>query len=291
VSLYDRVLITGGGGMLAYALIRALRIPGVEPIVLGRADLDISNAKLVKEVIGRHEPTLILNCAAYTKVDLCESEVDLATNVNAGGAHAIADAAWMVRAKLVHYSTDFVFDGQKGTPYRPDDAVNPLSMYGKSKRAGEVFIRANPLLDHLIIRTAWLYGPNGPCFPQTMINAAKAGKPLKVVNDQKGTPTFTFDLAEATLDLLDHNAKGIWHLTNSGETTWFDFTAAILEEFNLETDLSPTTSAEWKKLKPSSAIRPAYSVLDVSPYEKLVGKSMPHWRDALHRYHLALGQI
>jgi dTDP-4-dehydrorhamnose reductase len=290
VSLYDRVLITGGGGMLAYALIRALRIRGVEPIVLGRADLDISNAKLVKEVIGRHEPNLILNCAAYTKVDLCESEIDLATNVNAGGAHAVADAAWMVRAKLVHYSTDFVFDGQKGTPYRPDDPVNPLSMYGKTKRFGEVLMRTNALLDYLIIRTAWLYGPNGPCFPQTMINAAKAGKPLKVVSDQTGTPTFTFDLAEATLDLLDRNAKGIWHITNSGATTWYDFTAAILEEFNLKTDLSPTTSAEWKKLKPNSATRPAYSVLDVSPYEKLVGKPMPDWRDALHRYHLALKQ-
>jgi dTDP-4-dehydrorhamnose reductase len=121
-----------------------------------------------------------------------------------------------------------------------------------------------------------------------MINAAKAGKPLKVVNDQIGTPTFTIDLAEATLDLLDRGATGIWHVTNSGETTWFDFTGAILEEFNLKTQLSPTTSAEWKKLKPNSATRPAYSVLDISPHEKLVGHSMPHWRDALHRYRLAL---
>jgi dTDP-4-dehydrorhamnose reductase len=123
-----------------------------------------------------------------------------------------------------------------------------------------------------------------------MINVAKQGKPLKVVADQHGTPTFTYDLVDATLELIHRGANGIFHLTNSGQTTWFDFTAAILEEFGLNTDLSPTTSADWKKLKPDSAIRPTNSVLDLSAYESLTRQQMPQWRDALHRYRMALEQ-
>ena len=177
-------------------------------------------------------------------------------------------------SRLVHFSTDFVFDGSGTRPYRTDDPVNPLSAYGRSKLRGEQAIQSINPPGWLIIRTAWLYGPGGPCFPQTMINAAKAGKPLKVVDDQIGSPTFTHDLAEATLDLLDHDAHGLWHLTNSESVSWHGFTAAILDEFGLKTELTTTTSAEWKKLRPASAIRPAYSVLDVEPFERLTGRPM-----------------
>src|SRR5207249_635440 len=133
-----------------------------------------------------------------------------------------------------------------------------------------------------------LYGPDGLNFVQTMINAARAGKPLRVVNDQIGSPTYTRDLAEATLNLIDAGATSIYHVTNSGQTTWFDFTKAILEEFNLKTELSPISSADWKKLHPDSAIRPAYSVLDTSKYTQTTGKTMRHWREALHDYRIAL---
>ena len=140
----------------------------------------------------------------------------------------------------------------------------------------------------LIIRTAWLYGPGGPSFPKTMLDVARAGKPLRVVNDQIGAPTFTDDLATATLELLDKNAQGVFHVTNSGQTNWFDFAKAIFEEFGLTPDLQPTTAAEWKKLRPQSATRPAYSVLDLAAYEAVAGKSMPNWRDGLRRFRLAL---
>src|SRR5204863_7341155 len=134
----------------------------------------------------------------------------------------------------VHYSTDFVFDGAASRPYRPDDPTNPLSVYGRTKLSGERQLQ-DRLPRSLMLRTAWLYGPGGPCFPQTMINLARQGKPLKVVDDQIGSPTFTHDLAEATLNLIDADARGIYHVVNSGQTSWFDFTAAILEEFNLTT--------------------------------------------------------
>jgi dTDP-4-dehydrorhamnose reductase len=147
-----------------------------------------------------------------------------------------------------------------------------------------MLLKASDLTDWLIVRTAWLYGPGGPSFPQAIQNAARAGKPLTVVDDQTGSPTFTNDLAQATLELIEHNASGIWHIVNDGETTWFDFAAAILDEFHIDANLSRTTSAEWKKSRPNSAIRPAYSVLDITPFEKLTGHRTRHWREALKEY-------
>jgi len=188
----------------------------------------------------------------------------------------------------VHYSSDFVFNGNATRPWREDDPTDPLSAYGRSKLAGEKAMASEGGGDWLILRTAWLYGPGGPCFPMTMINAARAGKPLKVVDDQIGSPTFTHDLAEATLNLLDANGTGIYHVVNSGKTNWHDFTAAILDEFGLQTQLTRTSSAQWKKLRPNSAIRPAYSVLDTSKYSQATGKTMRDWREALTVYHQSL---
>ena len=285
----DTFLITGAGGMLAPALASSLRKRGAEPVLLNRAALDITRADDVRRAFDEHRPTVVFNSAAHTKVDLCEEQEDLATAINGTGPENLARAALDHGARLVHYSTDFVFDGSGNRPYRPEDPVNPLSAYGRSKLRGEQAIaRVNPP-GWLVIRTAWLYGPGGPCFPQTMINAAKADKPLKVVADQIGSPTFTHDLADATLDLLEHDAAGVWHLTNAGSVSWHGFTAAILEEFGLKTDLSTTTSAEWKRLRPASATRPAYSVLDVEPFARLTGKPMRPWREALHDYRVALG--
>jgi len=291
MGVYDRILITGGGGMLAQSLIRVLRERGHDPTALARAELDIAqDAPRVMEQIIARKPSLILNCAAFTKVDACEDEHKLANRINGFGAGYVAAAAAAIGASFVHYSTDFVFDGTSTRPYLPDDPVHPLSEYGKSKRLGEGLIQQSKGVNWLLIRTAWLYGPGGPCFPQTMINAARAGKPLKVVDDQTGSPTFTHDLAEATLNLIDASATGIYHVVNAGQTTWYDFTAAILEEFELKTELSRTTSAEWKKLRPNSATRPAYSVLDASKYTQTTGNTMRHWREALADYHRSLDE-
>jgi dTDP-4-dehydrorhamnose reductase len=284
----DRILITGGGGMLAKALALALAKRGVAPVLLDRAALDVSRADDVRRAFDQYRPTVVLNCAAHTKVDLCEEQEDLASAINGAGAEHLARSAKGHGASLVHYSTDFVFDGSATRPYRPDDPVNPLSAYGRSKLLGEQAIQRVDPPGWLIVRTAWLYGPGGPCFPQTMINAARAGKPLKVVADQIGSPTFTHDLAEGTLDLLDRDAVGVWHLTNAGATSWHGFTAAILQEFGLTTELGTTTSAEWKRLRPASATRPAYSVLDGEPFARLVGRPMRPWREALAAYRQAL---
>jgi dTDP-4-dehydrorhamnose reductase len=286
-TLYDSVLVTGGGGMLAHAFAHVLRARGVEPRLVDRKAADVTDEGAMGRLFESSRPTLVLNCAAYTKVDLAEQEEAAADAVN---GHAVGTLARLCRrhgALVVHFSTDFVFDGTGRRPYRPDDPTNPLSAYGRSKLLGETELRKmGP--SWLIVRTAWLYGPGGPCFPQTMTNAARAGKPLRVVDDQVGSPTYTFDLAEATLDLLDHGARGVWHVTNSGSVSWFGFTAAILNEFGLGGDLAPTTSAEWKKLRPQSATRPAYSVLDVEPFAQFVGRPMRPWREALHDYRLRL---
>jgi dTDP-4-dehydrorhamnose reductase len=284
VSVYDRVIITGGGGMLATALRRVLEQRGVTPHVLLRAEGDVTDTNALRDVFQRLKPTIVLNCAAYTKVDLAEQEEALATRVNGEGPGRLASLCAAFGAKLVHYSTDYVFDGTLRRPLRPDDPVGSQSAYGRSKLAGERAIQAVDGVDSLILRTAWLYGPNGANFVKTMVNVAKAGKPLRVIDDQVGNPTYTLDLAAATLELIDRDARGIWHLSNAGETNWFDFARAIFEEWGLSPDLQRTTSAAWKAERPTSATRPAYSVLDVTPYERTVGRSMRNWREALRAY-------
>jgi dTDP-4-dehydrorhamnose reductase len=283
MSVYDRVIITGGGGMLARALADRLRLRGITPDVRDRATCDITNPDQLRALVDP-APSIVINGAAYTKVDLAEQERDRAFAVNGAAAGNLARICREIGAKLVHFSTDFVFDGRRTRPYRVDDPVGPVSAYGASKLAGEVALRAAGGDDWLIIRTAWLYGPGGPSFPKTMLDVARAGKPLRVVNDQIGSPTFTYDLADATLDLIDRDARGIYHVTNSGQMSWFDFARAIFEEFGLQPDLSPITSDEWKTTKPASATRPRYSVLDLSKFEQTTGRPMRHWSDALRDF-------
>jgi dTDP-4-dehydrorhamnose reductase len=284
MGLYDSIVITGGGGMLAHAFKRALTERGLRFNAVPRKEWDITDPPQIGAMFEDYRPSLVLNCAAYTKVDLCERETDQCEAVNGRAVGTLAQVCRDNGATLVHFSTDYVFDGTIRRPLRPDDPVGPQSAYGQSKLMGERLLQANAPARWLILRTAWLYGPNGPNFVQTMVNAARAGKPLRVVNDQVGSPTYTLDLAAAALDLLDRGASGIWHVTNAGETTWFDLAKAIFEEWGLAPELSSTTSAQWKQTRPDSAIRPAYSVLDVGPVEKLLGRQMRGWREALRAF-------
>ena len=286
--LYQSVLVTGGGGMLAHAFRSVLAARRINATFLSHQQCRISDPGQVAEWMERVRPSLLINCAAYTKVDLAEQEPALADAANGIAPGFLAMECKKHGTTLVHFSTDYVFDGSSRRPWRTDDRPNPQGRYGRSKLLGERAIQMRPPDRWLIIRTAWLYGPNGSNFVQTMLNAARAGKPLRVVDDQVGAPTYTFDLAMATLDLLDREATGVWHLTNAGSVTWYGFTKAILEEFGLTADLAPTTSAEWKKLRPQSATRPAYSVLDLEPFETLVGRPVRPWREALHAYRLRL---
>jgi dTDP-4-dehydrorhamnose reductase len=278
------VLITGGKGMLANAFARLFPQRGVAPMLLGRDRLDITNVINVQNVLRDVRPTLVINCAAYTKVDQAEKEFDLARRVNALGPTLLAATCEKQGAMLVHFSTDYVFDGTLRRPLRPDDPVGPQSAYGRSKLCGEQVIAESKTTNWLIVRTAWLYGRGGPNFVQTMVNAGRAGRPLTVVNDQVGSPTYTLDLAQATLELIDRGASGIFHVSNSGQTTWYDFAAAIFEEFGLRPQLSAILSAQWKASRPDSAPRPAYSVLDLSATERLLGRPMRPWRDALRAF-------
>jgi dTDP-4-dehydrorhamnose reductase len=284
MSASERIVITGGKGMLAQAFARVLGGRGVTPLLCGREACDVSDRRSVEAAFDRLRPGLVINCAGYTKVDLAEKEAESADAANGLAAGILAAQCRRHDATLVHFSTDYVFDGTIGRPLRPDDPVGPRSAYGRSKLLGERAIQDDPPPRWLIVRTAWLYGAGGPNFVQTMVNAARGGKLLRVVNDQHGSPTYTIDLAEATADLLARGAQGIWHVTNAGETTWFDFAAAIFQEFGLTPTLLPITSEEWKSTRPESAERPKYSVLDVGPIARLRGRPMRHWRDALRAF-------
>ncbi len=290
INPYSSILITGGNGMLAHAFVRNLTARGLSAISIDRASCDITREDDVRRIFETRRPTLLLNCAAHTKVDLCEEQQELANAIN---GHAVGTLARMAKEQgtfLVHFSTDFVFDGTGSRPYRTDDPVGPLSAYGRSKLLGEQALLANAPDSWLIARTAWLYGRNGPSFPRTMVERGRAGQPLKVVSDQTGAPTYTEDLAAATLDLIDHGATGLWHLSNSGQTNWFEFAKAALEEFGVTAEVAPTTTADWFKLRPKSAHRPAYSVLDVSAFAACVGHPMRPWRDGLRAFAKAVAK-
>jgi dTDP-4-dehydrorhamnose reductase len=289
MGTYDRILLVGAKGMLANAIRRALEARGHTVTGVDVPDIDITKRESVDAHFASVKPTLVINCAAYTNVDGCEKNRELADAVNGTGVGHLAEASKKIGATLVHYSTDYVFDGTLRRPLQPNDPVGPVSAYGKGKLLGEQLLQQHAPPRWLILRTAWLYGPSGNNFPQAILNAAKAGKPLRVVSDQYGSPTFTQHLADATLNLLDSTASGIFHATNSGDTNWADFARAVLKEFGVVAPVESISADDWKKIKPDSATRPAYSVLDTSAYTKATGKPMPHWIDGLKAYRAAIG--
>jgi dTDP-4-dehydrorhamnose reductase len=288
--LYDRILITGGGGMLGRALAEALRRRGLAPDVRDRAAFDISNPRQLAAVVGEFRPTLVLNCAAYTKVDNAEDEPDKANDVNGRAVGDLAEQCAVAGAKLVHFSTDFVFDGSARRPYQSTDRPNPISAYGRSKLLGEQLALSRGTRDALVIRTAWLYGLGGMNFPRVIAERARQGQPLKVVNDETGSPTYADDLADTTLAMLDRGAAGVWHVTNSGQVSRFEYARAVLDAFGVRTELTPITTAEWFQIRPKQAKRPAYSVLDVEPVAKFTGRPMRPWREALNDFAAAVAR-
>jgi dTDP-4-dehydrorhamnose reductase len=283
MSPYDSTVITGANGMLGHAMADALHARGVKPVLLDRKGCDLADPAAVAQLFD-HRPTLVLNCAAHTKVDQCEQEPALADRVNGTAVGEMAAGCKRIGATLVHVSTDFVFNGAGTSPYRVDHPTGPLSAYGRSKLLGETELQRHAPARWLIVRTAWVYGRHGANFPRTMVTVARAGKPLSVVSDQVGSPTYTVDLAAAILDLLDAGATGVHHVTNSGQTNWRDFAAAALAEFGIDHPVAGITSADWAKVKPNAAHRPSYSVLDLSTFERAVGRPMRPWRDALSAF-------
>ena len=288
MNVYESVHIVGGKGMLGHALGDQLEARSRRFLTPDLPEIDITDPESLKKYFAEHKPTLILNCAAHTRVDQCEQEKEKADAINGYAVGHLASLCRSAGAVLVHISTDFVFDGSQRRPYRVDAKPNPLSAYGKSKLLGEIELQKHAPARWLIVRTAWLYGRHGPNFPRTMVQAAQAGKPLTVVNDQSGSPTYTGDLAGAILDLVDSGAGGIFHATNSGQTTWFEFAKATLEEFGIEAEVAAISSADWAQKRPTAAVRPAYSVLDLEPLEGKIARPMRPWREALKDYRAAV---
>lgn len=271
-----RVTIFGATGLLGKALVQEWKQDDVA--FLSSKDTDIQNAEQVLATVGRNRPEWIVLAAAYTDVDGCESNREKAMSVNCQGALNVAQAAKSCGARLLFLSTDYVFDGQSTTPYETNHPRAPQSVYGKSKADAEEKLLAI-LPNCCIVRTAWVFGMGGKCFPDTILKLAESRPAIDVVNDQRGSPTYTPDLARAIIQLCHRNASGIVHVTNDGECTWFEFASEIVRQAELSTVVRPTTSDKFVRPAP----RPKYSVLSAKSREQC-GVRMPQWKDALRNY-------
>lgn len=277
-----KVLITGAGGQVGRSLLET-RPDSFEAIACAHADVDIGSGEAVQGCIERHRPAVIINAAAYTAVDKAESEPEVAQRINAEGPGHLAAAARQCGARLIHISTDFVFDGAASVPYRPDSATHPLSVYGRTKRDGERAVLENLAEHSTIVRTAWVYAAAGANFVRTMLRIMRASGGVRVVADQVGTPTAARGLAEVLWHIAGNaEIRGIHHWTDAGVASWYDFAVAIAEEgaqlglVPPEVIVTPITTPDY----PTPAHRPAYSVLDkrsLAPY----GLSPIHWRKRL----------
>ncbi len=279
-----RILVTGINGQLGQELQKTLA-SAAEVIGVGRERVDFSQPESLRQIIAEVKPHAVINSAAYTAVDKAESEFDLAMAVNGQAPGIVAEECQKLGIRLIHVSTDYVFDGTKSYPYQDTDPTNPLSAYGKSKLAGELEIRKN-CEDSVIIRTAWVYGVGGKGnFVKTMLRLGSDKEELRVVADQIGSPTWTGDLANAIASLPDNTPPGTYHYTNSGVASWYDFAVAIFEEasqlgWNLKVQrVIPITTEEY----PTPAKRPAYSVLSCAKIAAVLGTNPPHWRQGLRQ--------
>lgn len=273
-----RVTLFGASGLLGHDLVPELSSGQDQLTALSIEDVDLREHERVRDLIRESRPEWILLLAAYTDVDGCESNREMAFAVNCDGAVNIAEAARVAGARLLFVSTDYVFDGSKRSPYETSDARSPTSVYGESKaRAEERLLEILP--EVCIVRTSWLFGHGGKCFPATILKLASTRPEISVVNDQRGSPTFTSDLAPALVQLCRGAARGIVHVTNSGNCTWYEFAKEIVRLAGLPAAVKPVTTAEF----PRPARRPAYSVLSPDSL-RAYNIHMPEWQDALRRY-------
>ena len=278
-------LLLGADGQLGRSLQDVLSASGIEFVAAGRTVADIANMESVESCVKNTNPAVIVNMAAWTDVDGAESHRDEAFLVNATGAENVAKVAAVNALPLVHISTDYVFDGTQTTPYRTDDATNPLSVYGASKRQGELLVQAAHQQGSWIVRTAWLYSQYGKNFARTIARKGLAGDNLSVVNDSFGQPTSALALARQIMVLvLAHPPAGIFHGTNAGKATWHEFASAIVEPIPNHGSVTPVSSSAF----PTVAVRPIYSVLDHAQWSANGIVDMPHWRESLEEIRSAI---
>ena len=283
----SRWLVTGAAGQLGTDVTAVLRMYGEDVVACDRNVLDITDPDSVQSALDDAQPRIVVNCAAYTRVDDAETDEEMAFCVNADGPDLLARWCYDSGARLVHVSTDYVFDGSATEPYVEDTPVAPRSAYGRSKAAGERAVLTSGA-HAWIVRTAWVYGAEGPNFVKTMARLSRTHDTVKVVDDQIGAPTWSLHLARGLVALGASEAMpGIYHCTNAGEASWFVFTRAIFAEMGLDpARVEPTTT----DAVPRPAPRPAYSVLSHAKWDAAGLPEMPHWRDALHEAFVAVGE-
>ena len=274
-----KVLVAGAAGMLARDLVPCLQTRRHETSAPPENDFDITDIAAVRRWASSLEPDVIINCAAYTKVDQAEKEERLATIINGLAVQNLCLVCQEMDVPLVHFSTDYVFDGAKVGPYTIYDQPNPINAYGRSKHLGEEYV-LRLLNKFYLIRTSWLFGIHGPNFIETMLNLTKKQKQVSVVNDQRGCPTWTRDLSEAVVSLIESGRYGIYHATNSGPTTWFEYATEIFRLAGTGTEVLPITTDQY----PTAATRPMNSVLDSFPLPEVTKTMMPSWQEAIQQY-------
>jgi dTDP-4-dehydrorhamnose reductase len=278
-----KVLITGAGGMLGAEVVRRFQQAGHTVIPTGRkpplVKMDITDPQQVREVMEAHRPEVVIHCAAMTNVDACERRPEDAYRVNAFGTELIAAHCERIGAICVAISTDYLFDGSKGSPYHEYDAPNPLSVYGRSKDVGEQAVRAL-CPRHYIVRTAWLYGTHGKSFPHFILERVQAGEGATVIADQIGSPTFTADVADRLLSLFKSDCYGTYHLTNAGPVSRYEFALELLRRVGLPPNLAPIPLHQWQTPAP----RPRYSALISWRLEWAGVPPMRPWREALDEF-------
>ncbi|MBB6447267.1 dTDP-4-dehydrorhamnose reductase [Bacillus benzoevorans] len=273
------VLVTGVNGQLGHDVVKELSAKGHQPHGTDRDDFDLTNEEAVHAYVKKINPDAIIHCAAFTAVDKAESKEETAYNVNALGTKYLAEAAKALDAKMIYISTDYVFNGNNSEPYEADQKTDPIGAYGRTKLAGEEFLKA-ALEKYFIVRTAWVYGLNGHNFVKTMLRLGKERGELGVVSDQIGSPTYTVDLAKLLVEMVDTDKYGVYHATNSGICSWYEFAVEIFNQAGLEVKVNPLTTDQY----PTPAKRPKYSVLSKKKLEEQGFTPLRDWKEALSAY-------
>ena len=278
-----KVLVTGVKGQLGYDVVKELENRGMEAIGVDIDEMDITDAGSVSKVIKEARPDAVIHCAAYTAVDAAEENEELCRKVNAEGPKNIAEICKELDIKMIQISTDYVFNGQGEKLWEPDDEAGPTSVYGQTKYEGELAVR-NILEKYFIVRIAWVFGINGKNFVKTMLNLSKNYDTIRVVNDQFGSPTYTYDLARLLVDMVQTEKYGVYHATNEGICSWYDFACAIFAEAGIEMNVIPVSTEEYG----AKANRPANSRMSKEKLTENGFEKLPQWQDALKRYIAAL---
>ena len=280
-----KILVTGVKGQLGYDVVNELTERGIEAVGVDIEEMDITDAASVDKVIRETAPDAVIHCAAFTAVDAAEENEGLCRKVNADGPRNIARVCKELDIKMLQVSTDYVFEGTGDHPWEPEDECRPKSVYGKTKYEGELAVKE--LLDkYFVVRIAWVFGINGKNFVKVMLNLAKTRDTITVVNDQFGSPTYTYDLAKLLADMIVTEKYGTYHATNEGDCSWYEFACAIFKEAGVNVNVIPVTSEEYG----AKANRPANSRMSKEKLTENGFKRLPTWQDALHRYIKVLSQ-